>query len=198
MACLWSWNPLGAVAPWEVGGNWGISFLRSECSRALTSFFLCVVSARLWTGINAVCLLTSFYFAVTSSMSQPSHSKFLPTQITEIFPPHLNVRRNRVVKWLNNSDNSTSLLYVMPCRLMVTQHLLLSSSGVEKRLLLKTDSRICTKTFRTYILKFYDFAPQKNVLLIQPSQYEISDLTFSHPITDDTKISFPLSSMLIF
>ena len=122
MVCLWSWTPLGAVAPWDVGGNWRISFLRNEYSRALTSFFL------------------------------------------------------------------------MRCGLMVTQHLLLSSSEVEKRLPLKRDSRICTQIFRSYIIKFYDVAPQ-NILWFLPSQSEISALTFKHPIRDDTKISFPLSWM---
>jgi len=125
-------------------------------------------------------------------MSQPSPSKYLPTQIIEIFLPHLNLRRNCVIKWLNNSDNSTSLLHVTPCSLMVTQHHLLTSSEVEKQLLLKTYSRICTKIFRSYIIKFYDVASQKNVLRFLPSQSEISALTFKHPRRDDTKTSFPL------
>ena len=125
-------------------------------------------------------------------MSQLSLSKSLLTQIIEILPPHLNLRRNCVIKWINNADNSTSLLDVTLCRLMVTQHLLLSSSEVEKRLPLKKDSGICTQIIRSYIIKFYDVAPQKNVLQILPSQSEISALTFNHPTTDETKIFFPL------
>jgi hypothetical protein len=93
-------------------------------------------------------------------MSQPSPSKSLHTQIIEIFPPHLKLRRNCVVKWLNNSDNSTYLLDVTPCILVVTQHLLLSSLEVQKQLILKTDLRICSPNFRIYIIKFYYVARQ--------------------------------------
>jgi hypothetical protein len=175
-----------------MGGGWKLAhFLFAK--RMFTSFneflYTRCVAARLWTDINAVCLLTCFIYCVlTSSMSQPSPSKSLPTQIIEFFPTRLNLRRNCVTKCLNDSDNSTSLLDVTSCRLMITQHLLLFSSEVEKRLPLKIDSRICTQIFRSYIIKFYDVAPQKNLLRILPSQSEISALTFSHPTTDDTKI----------
>jgi len=74
--CLCSWSPLGAVAPWEVGGNWRISFWRNECSRELTRFFPYAMCSREAVDRYKCGLFIDFFLILP--WLRVCHNRFLP------------------------------------------------------------------------------------------------------------------------